>query len=283
MKKVQLFLLTKSLGIYINLLSFVSPERATALAYKLFSNPRSIGRLTATALPAVLQDAETSFISHNEHRFQSYTWKGNESVVLLVHGWESNASRWEQLLPYLKATGSTVIAIDGPAHGLSSGKEFNIPRYAEFINVAVEKFRPNALIGHSIGGAACVYFQYKYQNPTLQKMVILGAPSDLKTLVDNYVTMLSLNSRISASLEDYFISTFNFRPDDFSGRIFGKKLQLKGIIAHDIDDTVVAFEEAQKIAGSWKHAEFIQTKGLGHSMHDAVLYTKVTEFIVRKE
>jgi pimeloyl-ACP methyl ester carboxylesterase len=45
----------------------------------------------------------------------------------LVHGWESNASRWGNLLPYLKKSGSTIIAIDGPAHGLSSGKEFSIP------------------------------------------------------------------------------------------------------------------------------------------------------------
>jgi hypothetical protein len=41
------------------------------------------------------------------------------------------------LLPYLKKSGS-IIAIDGPAHGLSSGKEFSIPKYAEFIHIAVE-------------------------------------------------------------------------------------------------------------------------------------------------
>jgi hypothetical protein len=31
----------------------------------------------------------------------------------------------EKILPYLKKSGSTIIAIDAPAHGLSSGKEFN--------------------------------------------------------------------------------------------------------------------------------------------------------------
>lgn len=279
MKKVKLFILTKSIGFYINFLSFFNPEKATGLAYKLFSHPRE-GRLNEEALPTILKDAETSFINYNEDRFQSYTWKGNGHTILLIHGWESNASRWEKFLPYLKVTGSTIIAIDGPAHGMSSGKEFNVPRYAEFINVAVERFKPNTLIGHSIGGAACVYFQYKYQNPLLEKMVILGAPSDLKTLITNYINMLSLNSRISVSLEDHFLKTFNFRPDDFSGKIFGKKLELKGIIAHDIDDTVVAFEEGRKIADSWKQAEFIETKGLGHSMHDDTLYKRVTAFII---
>jgi hypothetical protein len=35
----------------------------------------------------------------------------NDTVILLVHGWESNASRWEKILPYLKIR-STIIAID---------------------------------------------------------------------------------------------------------------------------------------------------------------------------
>lgn len=279
MKKLNYFLLTKSVGLYINLLSFVHPKKATHLAYQLFSNPR-IGRLSLDTLPEILKDAEKQTITQNEHHFQTYTWKGNDTVILLVHGWESNASRWEKLIPYLQKSGSTIIALDAPAHGLSSGKEFNVPRYAEFIDIAVQKFAPDHLIGHSIGGAACVYFQYKYQNPKLQKMVLLGAPSDLKTLLTNYIKLLSLNKRTMNLLENRFVEQFQFRPDDFSGKIFGEKLQLKGIIAHDIDDTVVAFAEGKKIATSWKHAEFIETKGLGHSMHDEELYERISTFLI---
>ncbi len=278
MKKLKLFVLTKSIGLYINFLSFVQPKKAAHLAYQLFSHPR-IGRLSLDALPEILKDAEKQTISQNEHHFQTYTWKGNETVVLLVHGWESNASRWERLIPYLKKSGSTIIALDAPAHGLSSGKEFNVPKYAEFIDIAVQKFAPHHLIGHSIGGAACVYFQYKYQNAKLQKMVLLGAPSDLKTLLVNYINLLSLNQKTVALLENRFVEKFQFTPDDFSSKIFGEKLHLKGIIAHDIDDNVVAFAEGKKIATAWKHAQFIETKGLGHSMHDEDLYQKISAFL----
>jgi hypothetical protein len=41
----------------------------------------------------------------------------------------------EKILPYLKKSGSTIIAIDAP-HGLSGGKEFNIPQYAAYIILA---------------------------------------------------------------------------------------------------------------------------------------------------
>ena len=50
-------------------------------------------------------------------------------------------------------------------------------------------------------------------------------------------------------------------------------------MAHDISDDVVSFEEGKKIASNWKNSQFIETKGLGHGMHDDELYQKVIEFL----
>ena len=278
MKKLNYFLLTKSIGLYLNLLGFISPRKASLLAYQLFSHPRT-GKLSPEALPEILKQAKTETLLQQQDSFPVYIWEGNQEVILLVHGWESNASRWEKLIPHLRASGSTVIAIDAPAHGLSSGKEFNVPQYAEFINTAVQRFGPKFLIGHSIGGAACVYYQAKYQNPAIDKMVLLGAPTDLKTLIRNFGALLSLNATLIAHLENHFIDKFKFRLEEFTGQAFGPKLHLKGIVAHDTEDDVVAFEEGKNIAGSWKNAVFIETKGLGHSMHDEALYQKITSFL----
>ncbi len=278
MKKLQYFLLTKSIGIYINLLSYIHPKKAARLAYRLFSEPR-IGRFSQHELPEALKDAHSETLSHNGNDFQSYTWPGNENVILLVHGWESNASRWEKMLPYLKESKSTIIAIDGPAHGLSGGTEFNVPVYAEFINIIVEKFKPTVLIGHSIGGAACMYYRHKYKHDSLQKMILLGAPSDLRVLLSNYVRLLSLNSRMKKLLDAHFYEKFSFKPDEFSGSVFGPSLNISGLIAHDIEDSIVAFDEGQKIAKGWRNAKFIETRGLGHSLHDDQLYKDISKFL----
>lgn len=282
MKQLSFFLFTKTLGLYINFLSFVYPRKASQLAYAFFSEPRD-GRLSKNNLPGILRETQTETFQKGDHFFQTYTWKGNDTVILLVHGWESNASRWENILPYLKKSGSTIIAIDGPAHGLSSGKEFSIPKYAEFINLAVEKFKPQYLIGHSIGGKAILYYQSLYQNTTIQKMVLLGAPSDFKIILNNYIALLSLNAKISKALEDHYLTHFKLKLEEFSGRLFASKIQIKGLIAHDVDDTVVLFEEGKKIASTWKDAIFIETKGLGHSMHDHELYQKVSRFLFEAE
>lgn len=277
MKKIRFFVLTKSIGLYINVLSYFAPGRAVVLAYKVFSEPR-VGRLSKEKLPKILSDVVTETFLHESESFQTYIWPGKDKVILLVHGWESNASRWEKLLPYLKQTGFTIVAVDGPAHGLSGGKEFNVIKYAALIDIAAKKYEPDFLIGHSIGGAACVYYQSVYES-NISKMILLGAPSDLEVLIRNYVALLSLNSKMVTLLEQYFLDRFKFRLEDFSGRVFGSKINIKGIIAHDIDDTIVAFSESAKIAEAWKDAIFVETKGLGHSMHDDELYQKLIAFL----
>ena len=282
MKKLFFFLFTKSIGLYINVLSYIFPIKASQLAYGFFSEPRT-GRLFKNKLPKILQHTQTETFHHNGDSFQTYTWKGNDKIILLVHGWESNASRWENIIPYLKNSGSTIIAIDGPAHGLSSGKEFSIPKYAKFIDLAVQKFKPQYLIGHSMGGKACLYYQSEYQSTLIKKIVILGAPSDFSIILNNYIALLSLNTAISKKLEDHYLTQFRLKIEEFSGKLFASKIGIKGLIAHDIDDEVVLFEEGKKIASTWKNAVFIETKGLGHSMHDDDLYKKVTHFLLETE
>ncbi|GAA4042109.1 alpha/beta hydrolase [Flavobacterium chungnamense] len=277
MEKSIQFVVVKSVGFYINTLSYIAPKKAFALAYKLFSQPRK-GRITEHKIPKTLLKAEHVSHKHNDHEFQTYIWKGNEEIILLIHGWESNASRWKKLLTHLKKTSKTIIAIDGPAHGKSSGKEFNVPTYAEFIDVVVQKYNPKIAIGHSIGGNAIAYFQAHY-NHNFEKIVLLGAPSDFKVILNNYIKMLSLNKRIHQSLIDYTKKRFNLTIDDFSASKFLKNSTIEGIVAHDVQDTVVLFEEGKKISKAWEKAQFIETKGLGHSMHDAYLYQTIVDFI----
>lgn len=277
MPKINQLILAKSIGLYINILSFVFPKKAFALAYQFFSEPRK-GKLDPNKLPKILLKAERINLLHNEQSFQIYLWKGNGDIILLVHGWESNTTRWKKLLKRLLKTEKTIIAIDAPAHGLSSGKEFNIPTYAEFINETVIKFNPKIAIGHSIGGNALAYFQSHY-NHSFEKMILIGAPSDFKVILNNFVKILGLNKKIHQALVDYTKTRFNISIDDFSASKFLKSTTIPGIIAHDIDDQIVLYDEAKKIAKSWKTAEFITTKGLGHSMHDEYLYQSILTFI----
>ena len=67
---------------------------------------------------------------------------------------------------------------------------------------------------------------------------------------------------------------------EFSGKTFASSIELEGFISHDKFDDVVLFEEAVKISSAWKKAVFVETNGLGHSMHDHDLYLKIQRFLL---
>ena len=278
MKKLKYLLLAKSIGLYINLQSFVAPKKAVQKAYAIFSTPRK-GKIQIDAIPEVLKSAEAVAFDFAGKTIQTYIWKGNETVLFLIHGWESNSSRWKKALPYLFKSGYTIVAIDAPAHGLSSGKDFNAHKYTEFINHVAKMYPPNILIGHSIGGKACLHYQTIHKNSSVEKIVVLGAPSDFKAIFENYISLLGLNSKVNIGLVNYYKDNFNLSNKEIEGLLFSNETKLKGLIAHDIEDTVVAFAEAIKNANAWKEAIFIETKGLGHSMNDEALFEKISSFI----
>ena len=132
MKKIQYFLITKSVGLYINLISYFLPEKAKQIAYEIFSQPRK-GKIKNGKLPKTLQNAKQETLHYDGEDFQTYIWQGSEDIILLLHGWESNAARWYKLIPILEKSGCTIVAIDAPAHGLSGSKWFNVGKYSEFL------------------------------------------------------------------------------------------------------------------------------------------------------
>jgi pimeloyl-ACP methyl ester carboxylesterase len=278
MKRFLFFITTKSYGAYINLLCLFAPKKATLLAFSLFSHPRK-GKLMTTQLPPFLAEAEKEIFDKDGQAIQTYIWRGNEKIIFLLHGWESNTARWKKLIPHLLETGHTIIAIDAPAHGLSEGKEFNVIRYAASINIVAKKYSPNYIIGHSIGGKASLYYQATYNNPTVEKMVLLGAPSDYAIIFKNYVGLLRLSSRMEQLIHQLYWDRFQIKVAEFSAQYYAHSITAKGLLLHDLDDTVVLHDESQKINHYWKASVLETTQGLGHSLQNKIVYKKIVDFL----
>ncbi len=198
---------------------------------------------------------------------------------MLVHGWESNAARWEPLLPHLLESGFSVVALDAPAHGLSTGSELNLPFYAQVISECIRMFNPSFLIGHSIGGAASLLSQHVSPALGLKKMVLLGAPSDMSIILNNFHNILGLNRRSRSLLHQYFIDRFGNGIEAYTAKLHCRNISLPALVAHDLNDDVVLYDEAVKITSAWPHARLVTTRGLGHSMHDDGLYREVVNFL----
>ncbi|WP_353779788.1 alpha/beta fold hydrolase [Winogradskyella sp. 3972H.M.0a.05] len=270
-------LIIKTIGSYINLLSFISTEYAAEKALNLFATPRK-GKLNEHD-DEYLSKAYQEGIDYDEYEIMTYRWPGEGKTILLVHGWESNSARWKFLINQLIASDYNIIALDAPAHGKSSGKQFNAILYSEFINVVANKFDPEIIIGHSVGGMATVFFQSKYQNKSLKKLITLGSPSEFVGVLDRYSELMSYNNRVKGAIDRYIEKKFQYPPSHFSGSKFSKEITSEVLVIHDTEDEVIPYEDALLYEKNYPKASLVSTKGNGHGLKQKEVTNHMLDFI----
>lgn len=277
MKKFLGKAIPKIIGFFLNALSFIAPKLAAKKALNLFATPRK----------GSILDNQKKFLSTSTQEallldgipIMSYHWQGKGKTILLAHGWESNSFRWHKLIKVLQTNNFNIIALDAPAHGSTGGKQFNAVLYAEYINIVAERFKPEIIIGHSVGGMASVFFQEKYQLPNLKKLILLGAPSEFVNVFKNYTSLLGFNSNIKKHLRKLIIDRFGNTPESFSSAAYLKNITVKGLIIHDKKDKIISYDEALLINDTFKNAKLISTEGYGHSLHHDSINQHILEFL----
>jgi len=277
MKKRIEKLAARSIGFFFNLACFVAPKKIARKAFTLFCTPRK-GRVLPVQ-KQFLSSAKDHLIDCNGIRLQTYKWVGDGPSVLLMHGWESNTFRWRPVISALQNENYNVIAFDAPAHGYSSGEILHVPLYASCAQKVIEHYKPQYIIGHSIGGMTMVYNQYKNNNSQIEKMVSLGAPSELSDFMRQYQNIIGLSNRMMRLLEAHFMATFNFKFDDFSSPKYAAHLKVPGLIIHDELDDIAPLWSSEQVHAAWKDAIFIKTKGLGHSLHQTKIRRQIIDFL----
>lgn len=267
----------KSIGNALNATSYISSKYASKKAVNLFASPRK-GRYSDHQ-KKVISSALFEELKFDTVNIATYRWTGKGKTILLAHGWESNTSRWDYILEDLKAQDYNIIALDAPAHGRSSGKQFNAVLYSECINLVAKKFKPQVLIGHSVGGMASVFCMHNHQLTSVKQMILLGAPAHFTGVFSRYKTMMGYNKRISNGLDKIVYERFGKPVAYFSAANFTESIKAKGLIIHDKKDRIIPYEDAQLIANRYSNSELITTTGFGHGLKDESLTPKIIDFI----
>lgn len=279
MKKTFNKILPLLYGTYFNGLSVISRERAAEKAFTLFCTPRK-GKI----LPhqkAYLNGAKDEVLHVAEMDLQTYQWPGPKETVVLLHGWESNAFRWRNLIGHLQQEGFHVVALDAPGHGYSTGNLLNMPIYLQCVAAMVEVYKPKYIIGHSFGGMAALYHQYVHPGTDVERIVTLGAPSDFTEIMADYQNLLRFNDTVLEGLVDYFSNKYNVNIPDLSSAKFVQNIAIEGLLVHDIKDTVVPFGSSEIVHANWSNSRLLSTNGLGHSLHQEEVNREIIRFLIR--
>ena len=269
--------LPKLVGHSINLLSYISPAYAAKLAVLMFSIPRNAH--LDNAAKKYLSHAHQVDLNYKGFTIKTYNWSGNNKTILLVHGWDSNSFRWKDLIELLQQDDYNIISLDAPAHGASGNKIFNAPLYSECLKEVTNTFKPHMIIAHSVGGTASAIALENYNLPSIKKIVLLGAPSNLAISVGNYVKMMKYNQKVFKAINRHYLKYFNHLPEHYCVENFYQNIQAQGLIIHDKKDQIISFKEALDIHRVYKNSQLIKTIGLGHRLKSDKVYQHILDFL----
>ncbi|RMB61101.1 alpha/beta hydrolase [Dokdonia sinensis] len=277
MKKYFKKALPKIIGTAINIQSIYNPKKAALRAFLIFSAPR-LGRVQENQIP-FLETGKDNRLKSEKLDIQGYAWRGKGKTVLLIHGWESNTHRWFKLVEDLQKQDYNIVAIDAPAQGYSSGKILNVPKYAQAIEMAVQNYNPEIIIGHSLGALSVIFHNYTYNPEQVKKFVLLGSASELNEIMIDYKGILGLNDKVMRYLEKLVVDTFGYNFKEFSGAAFAKAIKSPTLIIHDKYDSITPVKASQNIHKNIEHSTYVETEGFGHSLYQDAIRERILEFI----
>lgn len=255
----------------------IKPEKAIHKAFLLFCTPRS--GFVKPYQKDYLKAHQSEQIQYKKIKIQTYHWQGSGPKVLLLHGWDSHSFRWKELVKKLRALDYDIRACDAPAHGYSEGNILNVPIYDEVLQLMIDKYEPTTLIGHSVGAMTCIFNQHKQDKTTIDKLVLLGSPSEMQRVMKGFQKILGMSDKFMKVTEDYFESRYNYRFKDFSMSKFAKHIDIPSLVIHDKYDKIVPYKEAIAIDKALKHSKLIISEGAGHSLNTNFIDKAVIKFL----
>lgn len=266
-------------GNIINTISHINPTWAARITLYLYSKPMK-GRLDEDMTKFLDTADEKPVLKYNDDLLiQTYNWKGNGPTVLLLHGWESNASRWRLFIKLLQRSNYNIVAMDGPMHGNTGGSRFSAILYAHLAEVVVKHFSAQFVVGHSVGGMTTVYLGSHFDLPSLQGLVVIASSNKWLDVAHRFHGALGLNQKVIQAFDKVFYDWYKNPQSYYNTEDFASKIILPGLVVHDTTDQINYVEDGRSIHQNWPGSQYIETTGFGHSLQSKDTYMKIIEFL----
>jgi len=263
------------------LLSFISPTKAANQAVSIFLNPRR-----SQPKPWELK-AETSgqrFKLNQQVSAIRWVPESNDrqkKQVLLVHGWESRATQMYGFVPNLLKQGYEVVAIDMPAHGLSSGVRSDAKQFADSILLAEKECgKFDIIIAHSMGAGATSHAVAK--GLSSEKLVLISAASSIETILNRFGKFIGLNTKATKSFVNLVGEEVGVTASDIDSVTMAQSNSIPTLFIHDRVDYEVPLSEAEILLPLFKNSDIFITEGLGHRkiLKSQLVMEKINSFVL---
>jgi pimeloyl-ACP methyl ester carboxylesterase len=226
-----------------------------ARAAEGFITPRR--QLAGLAERQLLNDARHLVVNHAGQALAAWQWGDTGRNVLLVHDWNSRASRMNALVPPLLAAGFRVCAFDMPGHGDSEGR-LSSPLHMAGATLAVASACGPfvAVIGHGVGSLAARYAFAKGLGVLASVHVV--PPLSLTRLFDGYAGAGGLDDDARAA-GCTLVERFAGEPmAAMDLEVLRPGLAHPGLLIHDEGDPRVPDADVAALRAAWSDARLVR-------------------------
>jgi pimeloyl-ACP methyl ester carboxylesterase len=224
---------------------------------------------------------DTLFV--NNVPIQTYKWGYGDKKILMIHGWASHSFWFKSYIESFDKSEFTLYALDAYGHGMSGGKYLQLELYAGLINAFITKTgKVDILMGHSFGGFACTYYMYKYQDPHVQKVIVMAAPARSSDFFNFAQEKIGLKKSVIDWMKFYFEEQTGHPDTYYVASEFAKALTVPCLIIHDKEDKDTNHKNSISLHENWKESQLILTEGLGHNLKGPKVYNLILQFIESK-
>jgi pimeloyl-ACP methyl ester carboxylesterase len=241
-------------------LSWLTPSVVERSAADRFAEPRRPAFPIAPYVQGL--EAHRFRIRFGEEELAAWDW-GQGPTVLLVHGWNGQASQMAGFVQPLVSAGYHVVAFDLPAHGASSGSHATLDDLAEAVRAVAERVQSvHAVIAHSLGATATVVAMSR--GLTVERAVLLAPPAEVPTFARAFGAAIGLPSpRIDGMLE-VIEARLGGDLGAYDLRRLVPELHVPLLVLHDGEDRSVPFAHGKQVAQAAWSARLVRLAGLGH-------------------
>lgn len=214
-----------------------------------------------------------------------YEWGDGDKVVLLVHGWQSRASRFAVLGGALIERGYTVVSFDAPGNGESPGERTHVFEYADAIRALSSRYGTfEAVIAHSFGALAA--FIAARGGVRTRRIVTVAGVHDFASIVRDFGRSVGLGAggvlRLRRKTE-LWARARGINPwRDVVSELDPTDSRTPVLVVHDSGDREVSLEQAMQIVEAHTGpVETLITDGLGHNrvLSDHAVVERITRFV----
>lgn len=249
--------------------------------HKLFSTPRK-GKLNPRDLPVFLQQADLDFFIYQGEKVYTYQWNKLENerpLILLIHGWESNSARWQELQVYF-GDQYRCIALDAPSLGLSYGKNLSVKNYQEVIDLAIDTYKPKYVVGHSLGAFAFFQQLSEKSYPSIEKVVLLCTFDRFEVILSHYFALLGYSKNLRDAYLKYIEQLIQKPLNTYCSAYAIQFVSIPILCIHDQFDPQVSYQEATAFHQALQHKnnQLVSTANLGHSLQDKTVFSTIQAF-----